>query len=43
MTGRGVPASSTIVSLNEQEVLSEEETKKTNSINYFFYLNILLT
>ena len=28
MTGRGVPASSTIVSLNEQEVLSEEETKK---------------
>jgi len=36
MTGRGVPASSTIVSLNEQEVLSEEETKKQIQLIIFF-------
>jgi len=37
MTGRGVLASSTIVSLNEQEV--SDETKKTIIFNFtLFYL-----
>ena len=38
MTGRGVPASSTIVSLNEQEV--SDETKKTIILNFYIILFI---